>query len=403
MRPGVVASITWVLWGITVILTVGIVIAALVLDDEAYPVLFAFSSFVLSFSTVGALIVARLPSSPIGWIMIGTAYGYSIGAGSLIYTTIVAHDRWVPLAGRLFLWTGSWMWNISLALGGVFLLLLFPTGRPPSRRWRILLYTGTTGMVLMTLGAAFRPGRFEDVNVTNPLGVRGALPFLEVTESVGAILLIASVAGAVISLIVRFRRSKSVERLQLKWLTLTGPVVVAAILVSVALSSGDASESEVNLSQFIQTQSLSLIPIAAGIAVLRYRLYDVDRVINKTIVYAAVTVVLVVGYVGGVLLARSILPLSNDSPAVVAISTLAVAALFRPLRLRVQMLVDARFYRARYDAAQAIDSFGDRLRTETDIDSLTSDLLDVVTHTVQPASASLWLRPPESERAETRE
>jgi hypothetical protein len=353
----------------------------------------AFVIFVAVFSTVGALVSSRLPRNPIGWIMTGAAISYVIGGLTLVFEEGVAHSGPIPLAGRLVIWVGSWAWSVGLGLAGIYLLLLFPSGHPLSSRWKTVGYTGAAGLMLLIASVAFEPNwQSEGLHGTNPMGIRGAESLLTLAGDLGGLLTIGSVAAAAISLVLRFRRSSGTERQQLKWLAYAAGVVAASVAALAPIEATLGSTEDItDLSNFLVSMSFALVPMAAGIAILRYRLYAIDRIINKTLVFGLVTAVLIAGYTSGILLLQSILPVPNDSPITVAASTLAMAALFRPLRRRVQHVVDRRFYRARYDAAQAIQGFATRLRDETDLESLTSDLIGVVTRTVQPAHVSLWL------------
>jgi hypothetical protein len=237
------------------------------------------------------------------------------------------------------------------------------------------------------------PGSFDDTRAVNPLGVRGAESVLEIVGVVGLALVLSCLLGAVAAVGFRFRRSRGAERLQLKWLSYSGGLVATCILAAIPLeASAASSETATNISNFVITASLATIPIAVGVAILRYRLYEIDRIINKTLVYGLLTAILVAGYVGSVLLLQALLPVADDSPAAVAVSTLAMAALFGPLRRRVQDVVDRRFYRSRFNAVRTVEEFGSRLRSETDLDALSADLIGVVRQTVQPSHASLWLR-----------
>jgi hypothetical protein len=381
------------LWASTITFAIGSFLVGApfdVLDLDV--VLLAFFIFLISFSSMGALVASRLPENPIGWLMSLAGLSYAIGGFAVSYTESVAPGP-ASLAGRLLVWPGVWIWNIGIGLGGIFLVLLFPDGHLPSRRWRPVAWAAATGLLLLTASAALVPGPFEDTRADNPLGLRGVGPVLEILEVVGLALVISSLLAAVVSVAVRFRRSRGEERLQLKWLTYAGTFVAICILASLPLESlADTSEVASDISNFVITASLSTIPIAVGVAILRYRLYDIDRIINKTLVYAAITAVLVAGYVASVLVLQRLLPFTDDSPVAVAISTLAMAALFGPLRRRVQDAVDRRFYRNRFDATRTIEAFGIRLRKETNLDELSADLIAVVEETVQPAHTSLWLR-----------
>jgi hypothetical protein len=392
--------IAWSLWGATVALAIGSFLVGIPFDAviDLDPVVLAFLLFLVSFSCVGTLVALRLPRNPIGWLMSLAALSYAIGGFSVSYFESVAPEP-SSVLGRLFVGVGMWSWNIGIGLAGVFLVLLFPSGRLPSRRWRPVAWAAGAGIVLLTASVFLTPGPFEDSDVVNPLGIRGAGAILEFVGVVGLGMVIFALLGAVVSVVVRFRCSKGVERLQLKWLTFAGALVATCIVVAVPLEAAAASsETATDISNFVITASLSTIPLAVGVAILRYRLYDIDRIINHALVYGLISAILVVGYAGLVLLLQALLPVTNDSPVAVAASTLAMAALFGPLRGRVQREVDRRFYRSKFDAGRTIEEFGSRLRNETDLEALSADLIAVIRRTVQPSHASLWLAGPKGHR-----
>ena len=275
------------------------------------------------------------------------------------------------------------MWLPILGLIFIFTLLLFPTGRLPSPRWRPVAVVGGLAIAVVTVLGAVRPTlrlQNEEVYLANPVGVAGA-PDPE-NGSLGAVLLAGLGAGMVASgsLVLRFRRSQGVERQQLKWFTYAAALLLAVNLVTITiLPDGLASDLLFGL-------SIAFVPIAAGVAILRYRLYDIDRLINRTLVYGLLTFLLAGVYAGLVLVLGQ---LSGG----VADGTLAVAALFQPARRRVQSVVDRRFNRRKYDAARTVEAFSARLRDEIDLDTLSSELLAGVDQTVEPTTVSLWLRP----------
>ena len=350
--------------------------------------------FFVPWVLVGALIVSRDRRNRIGLICIGvTLAATSAGAATgYAYYSMVHLGRGSPIA-ELAAWYQAWASAPSFLLMAILFPLLFPSGRFLSRRWRAVAYLATALVSINSVAVGLTPGRFNlnEVHVGhNPVGVGPAGRFLDVVNAVTfwgvLVLILVSIAG----LVVRFRRSQGVERQQMKWfvsavLTLA---LVPFVLVGLDALAGSTPEwvFDVTFGVFA-----SLMPIAVGIAVLRYRLYDIDTVINKTLVYAALSLLLGVGYLGGVAILQAILPVEGNDLAVAA-STLAAAALFAPLRRRIQGFVDHRFYRRKYDAAHTIDSFSSRLRQETDLDQLRTELLSVVSSTMQPSHASLWLR-----------
>ncbi|MFN2388746.1 MAG: hypothetical protein ABR575_03965 [Actinomycetota bacterium] len=337
----------------------------------------------LSFPAVGALIVSRQPRNGFGWVLL--MIGCLLGAGAPTETwadvSFLQRSHPLPLA-TFAAWIQSWFWYPLIMSITTLLLQLFPDGRLPSRRWRPLLWATTGLMVVVTVMAMLqRELAGHGYRLDNPIGV---MPFDSAEDVVPFWVLFPFMLLSAASLVVRYRRSRGVERQQLKW------VVVAGLAFAILLVLGDT----LDLPDIIFPFALMLLPGAIGIAVLRYRLYDVDLIINKTLVYGLLTLLLSVLYVGLVALFQQVLsPVIGDSQVAVAASTLAVAALFRPARSRIQGLIDHVFYRRKYDATRTIDGFAARLRDEVDLDTLTAELLDVVHRTMQPRQVSLWLRP----------
>jgi hypothetical protein len=295
--------------------------------------------------------------------------------------------------GHAAAWLTLWL-TIPGFYTFVFVCLLFPTGRLLSNRWKIVVYAALGSLVLMSVTFAIKPGPVNTVpSVNNPLGIDAASTMTAFIEGSGSIVVTAPAILALASLVVRLWRAQAEERQQMKWFVYA--VALFPVLFLSAQVVSTIFPTEEDWPSFLMVMvGLLLIPVSIGMSILRYRLYDIDRVVNRTLVYGALTAILVAGYAAGVLVMQSVLPLPEDSEVAVAASTLAMAALFRPLRARIQALVDRRFYRARYDAAHAIDRFGARLRNETDLDSLASHLIGVVGDTVQPSHASLWIRTP---------
>ena len=359
----------------------------------------------LAFPVVGALIASRQPNNAIGWLCLVSGMIMQISSVSREYASLALDPHPGSPPGYVVIgWVGNWIWPASFGLAATFLVLLFPDGRLPGKRWLSVAWLSAAGIVAVCVTLAFTPGRMENLPLQNPFPLEWAKPLLEFL-SLGIVLLPLTFVASAVAMVGRFRRSRGQERQQLKWFSSAASIVAFLFLLQVTVSFLNGSIEDFRNTSFSQrllqdavTVSFAAIPVATGIAILRYRLYDIDRIINKTLVYGVVTVLLALGYLGGVLLAQAVLPVTDDSPALVAITTLAVVALFRPLRSRVQDLIDRRFYRRRYDAARTIESFGSRLRQETDLDSLRAELLGLVTDTMQPAHASLWLRRSELDR-----
>jgi hypothetical protein len=341
---------------------------------------------VVSAATVGALVASRRPGHPVGWLLLGV--GLAVATNALVepyvkYGLLVRPGS-VPGARYLLpiLYSG---YLVGLACAG-FVLLLTPTGSLPSPRWRWWARAAAVAPVLIVLGFAVQPDPLAPDYLGNPLAVPALAPALLVAALAGtAVVGVGLLAGAV-SLVLRFRRARGVERLQLRWLALAAALASALLLTGlVAVFLGRDAVVLASLSL-----CLALLPLATGAAILRYRLYDLDRIISRTLAYGLLTVLLGGGYAAVVLGLGQLL--GQDSSLVVAAATLAVAAVFQPARRRIQQAVDRRFNRRRHDATRVIQAFGTRLRGQVDLDGLTAELLEVVDQTMQPTRASLWLR-----------
>jgi len=355
----------------------------------------AFIVAALAFATTGALVASRVRANAIGWIF--CLMGFLIGVGNLAYQ-YADYALYVSPGSLPGGATAAVLQNLGLTptfglLG--LALLLFPDGRLPSRRWLPALSIALLGSTLVGAGYALRPGALDEPfeTVTNPFGI-GTLELMDTLSGLGWLLMSASVALAAAAMIVRLRRSRGNERQQLKWIRLAAAGAGAVILVNFTTFPLENAEID-QVRLVVVGLAFAGFPVAAGTAILRYRLYDIDVVINRTLVYGALTATLLASYLGLVLMLQLALsPLTEQSDLAIAGSTLAVAALFRPARRRIQELVDRRFYRRRYDAARTLEAFGARLRDEVELESLNADLRGVVAETMQPASVSLWLRTP---------
>ena len=352
------------------------------------------NSLVVIDVTVGAIVASRRSENPVGWLLClsGVATSTSTFASQYAIYALLARPDSLP-AGEALAWIASWMLPIMNGVQ-VFYLLLFPTGRLPSRRWRWLAWL-TVGYILVgVLTAAFSPGAYLGAlgPIRNPLGIEGLTQFYKaVLYTMSPALFIA----AAFSLFVRLRRAVGVVRQQLKWLAYAagGLVIVSILIIStIAIDAPRWFEWSANAILIAVTPG---VPIAIGIAILRYRLYDIDLLINRTLVYGSLTVTLVALYFGGIVVLQRLFVLLTGEKSTLAVvaSTLAIAALFSPLRRRVQGFVDRRFYRRKYDAAKTLAAFNARLREETDLDALSTDVVEVARGAMQPAHVSLWLRP----------
>jgi hypothetical protein len=372
----------------------------------------AFNAVVISvaFSTVGVVVASRRPKNPIGWIMCAGGLGAALGGLTDAYATYSLFggpDEQMPVAA-LSAWLSLWVTTASFN-SFLLLLLLFPNGRLPSRRWRPVLWLVVFKVVAESFVAAFLTERFIGFkNIENPFHLAALDPFggAYVTFAQTALSALAVLLPA-IALVVRFRVSRGVQRQQLKWFVSSGIVVVliSVLIALVVFFLGEKSlQSQVLLTILFPLLILALcgIPISIGIALLRYRLYDIDILINRTLVYGSLTVVLAASYEGAIVLLQHLFRTltGQESQLAAVASTLVIAALFEPLRHRIQDFVDRRFYRRKYDAAKALDAFGARLRQETDIRTINNDLKRVVGETIQPAHVSLWLRPETSSKGQ---
>jgi len=345
----------------------------------------------------GILIARRQPNNPIAWILLGIGAVLALGAIAEPYSTygIVQHPGSLPAAGVVTAVSQA-LWVPAIGLTGTYLILLFPDGRLPSARWRPLAWTCGITMGLLVGTFVVAPGTFEQNHrIHNPLGIDAARPLLKVALLALPILPLCMLACAA-GLVTRFRHSQGIERLQIKWLAAAGAAVASVYLVMMVLSwyyntlSGRASPHWLDTLGNVAVASFVLIPIAIVMAVLKYGLYGIDRLISRTLSYALITGTLLAVYVGLVTVVTRLTPTGNS--LAVAGSTLAVAALFQPLRRRMQGAVDRRFNRARYDAARTVEVFSTRLREQVDLEAIQTDLLAVVGRTMQPAAATLWLR-----------
>ena len=386
--------LAWALWlatmasclaGLVVALLVARPLTAQVVLDGA---LFAVAP--LGYATVGLVLTLRRPSNPIGWLY---------AASALTWSLLIPLDPWLdqlvrdqhplPLIAKLGAVAELTVWAPAIALGITLPALLVPGGRLRSRRWRVVAAAAVAGPVLFVAGVFLIPGRTSDTPVPfdNPFGQPGLVGTVAKGMAVtGLALHIASLLAALVCVVLRFRASRGVERQQLRWVAAGAAIAVLGVTVPLGGLRG----------AWLDPLVILCVPVSVAVAVLRYRLWDLDRLISRTVTYALVTALLVVPYLL-ILPATSQLASGSGSLAVAA-ATLAVAALFQPLRRRVQDLVDRRFNRRRYDAGHTVDGFAAQLRHQVDLDALHIELLAVVNQTMQPTRASLWLRPPATRR-----
>jgi hypothetical protein len=395
------ARLAWCIWAASLVLTVlGLLFLITSRSRTGAPVYdfwLVNTVIAIGFSTVGAVITPRLPrQNPVGWLFctIGLVGGVRLFVAEYAIVTLLAEPGSLPSTlpgGETLAWISSWVWVLHLGLF-VFLALLFPDGRAPSSRWRPLVWGIGVVLVAGTVSVALWPETARGFDLLNhPLGTEVATDVINPVETI--VYALGLIAAA--SLLARLKGSKGVERQQVKWFT----YAVAVLAISATLAYVVFESMGVVwlgwVSSVLVIAGVVGLPVAVGIAILRYHLYNIDLIINRTLVYGPLTAVLAVLYFGSIVVLQLLFrALSGEgSQLVVVASTLAIAALFNPLRRRIQGFIDRSFYRRKYDAVKTLGAFSAKLRDETDLDALSDDLVGVVRETMQPAHVSLWLRP----------
>jgi hypothetical protein len=365
---------------------------------------FNTAAIAAAFSSVGALIASRRSKNPIGWIMCVGGLGVAVGSLTdtyAVYALFSSPEEPMPGAA-LSAWVSLWITTASIQ-SFALLLLLFPTGRLPSNRWRPVVWLVVLALVAESAFSALLTEQFVGYRDTsNPFYVAALGPLQDAYATYAQTpLSILAVLLPTIALVARYWRSRGVERQQLKWFVSSGALVaLGSILISVVLAFFEEASfrSQLLVTVFFAFITLALcgIPISMGAAILRYHLYEIDLLINRTLVYAVLTATLVAVYFGGVAVTQAILRAlvgQQEQPQLATVvSTLVIAALFNPLRQRIQWFTDRRFYRRKYDTRKTLEAFSTKLRQETDLDALSADLVGVVRETMEPAHVSLWLR-----------
>ncbi len=370
--------------GLLVTMIAALVLWAIGVQEPLTPDIVLFPAAYLAFGAVGALIVGRQPGNVIGRLALVTGV---VGATVALFDSIARLAR--PVAGQDWAgWVATWGFPVTLA-PPLLLILLFPTGRLASRRWRIAAVLVIGGALLVAIGNAFTPALVDYPRLRNPVGIAGFTGSPLESGGVGWFPLLAGAVAAGLSLVVRLRAERGIERQQLKWMTFAAALQAGAWLVLAMDLRGTAGDS----AGYAVFGTLLLIPLAAGIAVLRYRLYDIDVVVRRTLVYGAVIAILGVLYVSFVIALQAVLvPLTGGDTLPVALSTLAIAALFGPVRGSVRAVVDRRFYRSRYDHQRMVETFGSRLRDEVESDAVGRSLVDAADQAVRPSLTTVWVR-----------
>jgi hypothetical protein len=385
---------TWLAWALctlTLMLTaLNFLLIALNVSSNVPAYVFwpELTSIAVGYSVIGAIIASRLPNHPIGWICcaIGLIAAVDHFGGEYSLYALLALPHPLP-GGEAMLWLQGWFWMLFIGLI-VFLLLLFPTGRLPSSRWRTFAWVS---------GAVIAAGVIWSSAISPDVGFN--VPPSPVQLSV---LLLGGVAAA--SVVVGRRGARRVERQQIKWLLYVGPIFFVASGLHIGFYYFWLAEGSLGLwaSYLLVIVGGLSVPTAIGVAILRYRLYEIDLIVNRTLVYGSLTATLVALYFGAIVVLQRVFVALTGQQSTLAIvaSTLAIAALFVPLRRRVQGFVDRRFYRRKYDARKTLEAFSAKLRDETDLEALNNDLVGVVRETMQPAHISLWLRPDPAQKGE---
>jgi hypothetical protein len=401
-------AVSWLAWSLC-LLGVGLAAASLILAllngrapgeiliDEG---IVTIAILAVAFSVVGAFVASHRPENPIGWIFCAAALCQGLSISGYEYATyaLITNPGSLPLGAEAS-WLGQWIWAPGLGLILVFLPLLFPDGRPPSRRWWWVAWLGALSIGLNFVMAVILLWPERGLALVRPEGSAEegtSHVMFVVVEFVAFPMMLVAGLGAVVSLFLRFRRARGDEREQIKWFVSASVLSLVFVFAWNFLLDTEGALLQASLA-LISLTLAPAIPIATGIAILRYRLYDIDRIINGTLVYGTLTALLALVYLGGVTTTQAIfrtLTGQEEQPQLaVVVSTLAIAALFNPLRRRIQAFIDRRFYRSKYDAAKTLEAFSAKLRDETDLEALNNELGGVVRETMQPAHVSLWLRP----------
>ncbi len=405
VRRSAAGWLSWGLWTLAMILA-GLSVALLLRNRPVSHDGFLQAFLVPGFATVGAVVAARRHNT-IGWLLIGVALVAAVGAFSAEYAvrTVVTAPGSLP-AGALAAWATTWVFTLNVPALAL-LLLLFPDGRLPSPGWRPVALGVSLSFGAWALWLMVRPQPIELAGreVANPFAIHalgGTGIAGQALAALNFLVVVVVLLAAALAPFWRWRRAGPVERQQLRWLVLVAVGIAVTLLLSAGLLAVLPAVAASVLSVVLLVLVTAGIPAAVGMAVLRYRLYDIDRLIGRTLSYGLLTAILGLGYAGLVLgFGQASGGVGREPPSwVVAGATLAVAMLFRPARRRIQQAVDRRFNRRRYDAAKTIEAFSTRLREEVDLDTLSAELLAVVDQTVEPTTVSLWLRPPAEHSAQ---
>jgi hypothetical protein len=389
------AWLAWIVWALSVVFTM--LSLWLLIENLSHPDVPVYlywaedTLLAVGYSTVGAVTASHRPGNPVGWVLcsIGLSWGVAHLTSEYATYALLAAPGSLP-AAEAAAWIYSWIWVPALGFI-VFLPLLFPTGRLPSARWRPFAWLSVLVAAAGSVVAAFSPGPGVGFSIQNPFGIE-SLP--DLNEELQAFMFVLIFVAAA-SLVWRLHQARGVERQQIKWVAYAGALGGGASLPTYTVLEAVDLRWLYMAGYVPALVGIVGVPTAVGIAITRYRLYNIDILINRTLVYGTLTAMLVAVYFGGIiLLQRFFLVLTGEkSTLAVVASTLLIAALFTPLRRRIQSFIDKRFYRRKYDARKTLETFSARLRNQTDLGALSDDLVGVVRETMQPAHVSLWLRP----------
>jgi len=389
------AVAAWGLWAVSVVFLIAGLVTVRAGGPNSPLAAFGLSLAALTFATAGAILVSRLPANIIGWLLASGGLGFALSSGApgLADAGLVVHPGSVPGA-IWFAWLGQWIWAPAIFVV-ILLALVYPSGRLLSSRWRPVAVATVVVVAYISLGTAVASGPMGSFPAQNPVAITGGVADIY-GDLFGPALLIGALVAllAAASLVIRFRRAAGVERAQLKWFAAVAALSVPALILGTATFGMDGAAGTISsLANFVSILGFALLPIAIGIAILRYRLYEIDRLISRTLSYGVLTAIVAGLFVGFILVFQAVLaPLTQSNELAVAGSTLLVASSFQPLRRRVQRLVDRRFNRTRYDAERTVAEFATRLRDEVDLEQLRIAIISTVSAAVEPSSVSLWLR-----------
>jgi hypothetical protein len=397
--------LAWSVWLLSLPLTAASVVLGVLstptISWDASATLFLFPLLIVMFVTVGAFVASRRSENPIGWIFCAEGLLLSIAISASAYSTYALYASPAPLPGVEYAaWVAGWIPLPTLFLAATLSFLLFPDGRVLSPEWNFVAGVAIIGCVMAALGEALGRSVVTSTghsnSIANPVAIGGEVGNVLLTlGGFGSVLLMFSCLASITSSLARWFWARGQERQQLKWFTYAAATMIGGFLSAITI--GSTIEFMWDVGILVGIVGFALLPIATAIAILKYRLYDIDRIINRTLVYGSLTAMLAGIYFGGVTVTQTLFRTLTDQhelpQLVVVASTLVIAALFNPLRRRIQSIIDRSFYRRRYDARKTLEGFAAKLRDETDLEALRGDLVGVVRETMQPTHVSLWLGP----------